>query len=582
MKTKWNLQLFYNSRNSKDIKSDVEKEKKIIIAFEKKYKPKTDYLKDANKLLHALEDYEKLEADSSGERALFYYLYLKELNSSDSDAVSKLTKLEDEFTKLGNKILFFLLRLGRIDSKLQKSFLNNPTLGKYRYFLKRIFEESKYDLSEPEEKILNLKSQTSYSLWVDGVDKLISTQIITYKKKKLPIAEAMGILPSLKTKDRHSLHDSILGKFKEISDFAESELNAVVLNKKTDDELRGFKKPYSSTILGYENEEKSVIGLVKCVTEMNNVAHRFYEVKSKMLGLKKLKYVDRNASVGKTKHKILFKDACDLYRDVLKDIDPKYLDIFNSFLKKGQIDVYPQKGKTGGAYCSSSVGVPTMVLLNHTNDFRSYTTLAHEMGHAIHAEMSKKQPAFYQGHSTSVAETASTLFEQLAFDAIFKNLSYSEKKIALHDKISDDVNSIFRQIAFFNFEEELHVKIREEGFMSKEKIAKTLNKHMKEYLGPLFSLKDLDGYFFVAVSHFRRFFYVYSYAYGQIISRAMVEKYRENKNFKNEIKSFLSAGASTSPEEIFMNIGIDTRNPNFFKKGIESIENDIKKLDKLL
>ncbi len=580
--TKWNLQLFYSSRSSKSIESDIKKTEKIVTAFEKKYKSKTDYLKDANKLLRALEDYEKLEADPSGERALFYYLYLKELDSSDSEAISKLTKLEDEFTKLGNKILFFPLKLGRIDLKLQKRFLCNSTLSKYHYFLTKIFNESKYDLTEPEEKILNLKSQTSYSLWVDGVDKLASSQTVTYKKKNMPIAEAMGILSSLKTADRRLLSDLIMGKFKDISDFAESELNAVVLHKKVDDELRGFKQPYSSTILGYENNEKSILGLVDCVTEMNHVAHSFYKIKSKLLGLKTLEYADRNASVGKTKKKISFQDSCDLYREVLKDLDSEYLNIFNSFLNKGHIDVYPQKGKTGGAYCSSSVGLPTMVLLNHTDNLRSYKTLAHEMGHAIHAEMSKKQTPIYQGHSTSVAETASTLFEQLAFEAIFDKLSNSEKVVALHDKISDDINSIFRQIAFFNFERELHTNIRKMGFMPKKQIASTLNKHMETYLGPLFSLKDSDGYFFVAVSHFRRFFYVYSYAYGKIISRAMVEKYKENKNFKNEIRSFLSAGMSSSPEEIFKDIGINTKKPNFFRKGVEAIESDIKALARLL
>lgn len=583
MKTEWNFKLFYPSKTSPKIKQDIGRAKKLILAFEKKYRNKTDYLRSETALLKALKDYENLAADSSAERALYYYyLFRKELNSSDTEAEQKISKLSDEFTKLDNKILFFTLNLGKIEKKLQRKFIASEKLAPYRYFLQKIFEQSKYNLTEPEEKILNLKSQTSYGMWVDGVDKLASKQTVPFKGRDIPIAQAQGMISSLPMKERHELSDRVMEQLHSISDFAESELNAVVLHKKTNDELRGFKHPYSSTILGYENDEKSIINLVESVTKHNSISHRFFKVKAKLLGQSRLKYADRGANVGTTSKKISFEEAVALYRDVLKDLDPAFVEILDRFLKNGQIDVYPKTGKTGGAYCSSEINLPTLVLLNHTNDFKSFMTLAHEMGHAIHAEFSKHQPPLYQGHTISVAETASTLFEQLAFEKIFQTLSEQEKIVALHDKINDDIASIFRQIAFFNFERDLHNTIRAEGFLSKEAIAKLLNKHMQSYLGPLFDIAEKDGYFFVAVSHFRRFFYVYSYAYGQLISRAMVTRYKTDHYFIDQIKQFLSDGESKSPEQIFKDIGIDTMKPIFFTEGLKEIEKDIIALEKLV
>jgi oligoendopeptidase F len=203
------------------------------------------------------------------------------------------------------------------------------------------------------------------------------------------------------------------------------------------------------------------------------------------------------------------------------------------------------------------------------------------MGHAIHHEFSKSQPVIYEGCSTSTAEVASTLFESFLFYSQFEKLSKEEKIVALHDKIQDDVQTIFRQIACFNFELEMHNTIREKGNMSKEELASVMNKHMKSYLGKV-ELTEKDGYFFVGWPHIRYFFYVYSYAFGQLASKALYKKYQEDKTYIEKIKKFLSAGGSMSPEDIFKSIGVDVTKPDFFTKGIESIEEDIKLLKILI
>jgi oligoendopeptidase F len=582
MKTAWDLRIFYNSKRDPRIKRDFNKLTSAYTAFAKKYQQQKQYLRKEKALLKALQDYEKLSTLGESAPVLLYLFLTRELDTEDSEAHALLTKLSTELTTFSNKILFFELELSKLPLVQQRKFLKSKLLAPHRYQLECLFKEGKYFLSEAEEKILNLKSLPSYELWVDGVEKVLNKQVVSFGKEQLPLPKAQNMIPNLPTKKRRELHAKTMECLKLVSDFAESEINAVVLNKKIGDELRGYKEPYSATIQSYENDEKSVLNLVKVVTDNFSISHRFYRLKAKLHKLSELTYADRSASVGSVKRKFSFKDSAKLFEEVLATLDPLYVNIFKRFLDKGQIDVYPKKGKSRGAYCLGSIGNPTFVLLNHTDSFNSFTTLAHEMGHAIHTELAKAQPPRYQGYTTSVAETASTLFEALAFEHLFENLSKREQIIALHDKLSGDISTVFRQIAFFNFELDLHKSIRAEGSLSKEVIARLLNKHMDGYLGPSVKLTDDDGYFFVAVSHFRRFFYVYSYAYGQLISKVMAQRFVADRSYSKQIKEFLTLGNSKSPIDIFKQIGIDTTRPNFFAKGLQSIEQDIVRLENLI
>ncbi len=582
IKTEWNLAQFYNSLNDPQIEKDAEVIERAYVSFAKKFKNKTDYLKSEKMLFEALREWEKLSQKTTDGKPLLYASYVKELDSQNEKAQALISRLDERFTKAGNQLVFFELSLGRIDKNLQKKFLKSTVLAPYRYYLKKIFETAKHNLSEAEEKILNLKSATSFSMWVDGVEKAQSKLEVRLEKKDIPLDEAISLITTLPTtEERQGLFAEIKEKLKTVADFAESEMNAVVTNKKVNDQLRGFKYPYSATILGYQNDEKSVLNLADTVTKNFPISHRFYAIKKRILGLPSLTYADRAIPIGKNQKKISFEEAVDTVREVFYKTDSLYGEIFDSYLKNGQIDVYPKKGKAGGAYCSSNSYLPTFVLLNHVDKMESLLTLAHEMGHAIHGERSKSQPLFYKHYTTSVAETASTFFESVVFDALFEKLPPEEKISALHDKIQEDIGTIFRQIAFFNFELELHTTIRKEGYLSKEKIVALLNSHLKKQLGPSVDLKEDDGYLFIYVSHFRRPFYVYSYAYGQLISKALLSRYKQDNSYIKKIDTFLSAGSSKTPEQIFKDIGIDTFKPKVFEDGLKEIEHDVAELDRL-
>lgn len=578
-KTEWDLSVFYKNENDPKIEKDIQTAEKAIAAFEKKYRNK-DFTSTGKKLLAVLKDNDKLTDSVSITQAGRYFYYRKDLNSEDAVAQAMMTKIDNRLTISMNKIVFFGIGLSKIPAKSQKAFLKDKSLAQYHYMLKKIFEGAKHVLSEKEEQMVGLLSNTSYSMWVDGQEKLLFQQVIDFKDKKLPIAEALSILSGLPIDDRRELQKKINEVLKSVSHFAEAEINAVYNFKKVMDEVRGFKNPYDGTFLSYENDEKTILLLIDTVTRGFKISQRFYRLHAKLLKLKKLQVSDRGVKIGEIKKKFDFDTSVSIVGDVFSKVGPQYRTIFDKILN-GQTDVFPKKGKSGGAYCSSGYKSPTFVLLNHTDSLYSLSTLAHEMGHAVHSELSKIQPEIYQSYSMSTAEVASTFFEQVALSEIENHLSDDEKVILLHSQLMGDVSTIFRQIACFNFELELHKKIRAEGQLSKEDIAKLLRKHLESYLGDAFEVTDDDGYFFVNWSHIRRFFYVYSYAYGQLISRALFENWKKDKTYADKIEQFLSLGGSMSPEDIFKKVGIDVKNPKFFEAGLKSIEKDIERLEKL-
>ncbi|MHB1316415.1 MAG: M3 family oligoendopeptidase [Minisyncoccota bacterium] len=581
LKTEWDLTLLYKSINDSKIDADLDIIEKAYIVFEKKYKvEETTYMTNDSALHEALLEYEKIN-DLPSHKGYRYLRMSQDLDSKNQAVRSRFTQLVQRSQKIGNIILFFELNLSKISSANQKVFLKSEKLSPYTYFLKKIFDESKFLLSLPEEKILKLKSLPSHGMWTDAIKKMRGQLTVMHKNKIIPVSEAEALIRQLPNQtERKELYGKVMDQYESIASMSDSELNAIVTNKKINDELRGYEMPYDATILSYENNKKTVLGLVETVTQNFNVSQRFYKIKKKMLGLKKMGYYDRAVSVGKTKKKITFDIAYETLYSIFNSLNSEFASILERFVKNGQVDVYPKVGKAGGAYCWGDHKSPTFVFLNHVDNLDSLMTFAHEMGHGIHTEFSKKQPVFYDGYSTATAEVASTLFEMFVFYDQFEKLSKEEQIIALHDKIQDDVQTIFRQIACFNFELDMHTKIREKGYMSKEELGASMNKHMKSYIGDV-TLDEKDGYFFVAWPHIRNFFYVYSYAFGQLASKALYAKYKEDPMFMEKIKQFLSLGGSMSPEDIFKSIGVDVTKPDFFEKGIKTIEDDIVLLEKL-
>ncbi|HEY0980111.1 MAG TPA: M3 family metallopeptidase [Candidatus Paceibacterota bacterium] len=578
MKTEWNLGLLYKNDKDPQIEKDIIVLEQACTAFEKKYKNK-DFTATAQSLFSALKDYQVLSDKIIG-KSWAYFALKSDLDSANSSVSAAATRIEQRMSLATNKLTFFSLVIGKVSSSKQKIFLEDPILEPFRYKLEKLFKRAKYMLTEQEEQLADLLSQPAFGMWVDAQDRILTQKMVKHKGEELPLPKALSIISDLPKKERHVLSDAVNAVLEAQSSVAEAEINAIYNYKKIMDERRGYKKPYSATVLGYENEEKEVEALIAMVTKNFTLSQRFYSLHAKLLGEKKIIMADRAVKIGTIKKKFDFDSAVSLVKSAFEQVDASYAGLLDTYVEKGQIDVFPKKGKRGGAYCWGYGTLPTFVLLNHTNDIKSVETLAHEMGHAIHSESVKPLPPQYRGYSTATAEVASTFFEQLVTDQLEQTLSDEEKVILLHNKILGDISTIFRQVACFNFELDLHTRIRAEGQVNGGDIAELLQKHLQSYTGKAMNVTKNDGYFYVNWSHIRRFFYVYSYAYGQLVSRALYEKWKADPSYAKKIEQFLKAGRSMSPKDIFKSIGINT-NEAFFEAGLKGIEADIDKLEKL-
>jgi len=333
IKTKWDLKnYYYKSEKNPQIEKDIAVDEKAYVAFAKKYKNK-NFTKNANTLLGALKDFEKLSARSSASKAVHYFHFRTVLNTKDSVAYKRLNLIENRLNKITNQVVFFILKLGKISKKDQKKYLSDPKLAYYKYFLERIFLEAKHNLTEAEEKILSLYSGPSHDMWTSMTERIVSNRIITFEGKEMAVPEALESIDNYTGSKKDKLWNIILNELEQISEVSESELNAIVTRKKISDELRKYKKPYSSTVQSYENDEKGVEALVEAIsTKGFELSKKFYKLNAKYLGKKQIDYVHKYDSIG-TEQNIPFKQAVEICRDAFYSTKKEYGVFLTEWLK---------------------------------------------------------------------------------------------------------------------------------------------------------------------------------------------------------------------------------------------------------
>lgn len=579
--TSWNLtRHYYKSISDPQIEKDLVTTERLYAKFVKKFKT-SDFTTNPKTLALALQTLNTIEETPSVAKPTRYLGLLTALNSDNEAANKKLNLIGQRLQKASNTLLFFGIELAKVPADIQKKFLSAPELADYKYDLQTRFQSAKHILSESEEKIIRLLGECSYGMWVEATEKMLGRKTITYKGKTMPVNSAFDQLSALPITEQSEFWDILMQEVGSLDQVVENELTAICTRKKISDELRGYPKPYSAAVIDHEDDEKSVEALIAAVSTTGfKLSKKFYKLKAKLHGLDTLAYAQRNAQL-QAAPTIDFTQATEICRDVFYDVNPIYGAKFDELLTQGQIDVYPAQGKRGGAFCSGDTAQPTKVLLNQADTLRSLETYAHEMGHAIHTERSKTQPAHYQGYSTTTAETASTLFEGLLFDAVLAQASEADKTTLLHDKLSGDISTIQRQIAFFNFELEMHTAVREQGAITRTELNQLMQKHLKSYCGPAITINEQDGNSYIYVPHFRYGFYVYTYAFGMLMSCVMAEKFTADKGYATQIDAFLTAGGSDSVSGIFKSIGLNTKKIETFEYGLKKMSDEITLLQKL-
>lgn len=485
IKTKWNLKLLFKSDNDPKIAQQRQLAERQVKSLIQKWSKRSDYLTKPKVLADLLQEYEQWQDKVGAYTNEWYYFYLRNLlHQTDDQIKARMTQAIQASQKLFNQVRFIFHNIQKIEPKLQAKFLSDPKLKDYRTFLKLQFALGKYQLSLETENVLALKEQPANDEWVDLTRRQLYQETAMLvddsgKKQERPFAGLDDLFSSKKKTVRQQAAAFVDRTVIKHADVATAELNAILLNKQIDDELRGFKRPDQKRILSSDLTEQVLDMLVKTVTHHNNIAKDFYAFKAKLMKAKQIEYYDRAFNpFDAPQVKFSFGQAVDITRQALLSLDPTFAKIFDGLLANGQIDALPQKGKYGNACCVYGLRQgPIYILVNHTSSVRDVMTLAHEVGHAINFTLSQEQTPINYEMSLAVAETASTFFEQYAAAEILRRNPTKElKRYLLFEKINDQVSTIFRQIALYRFEQELHQTFRQRGRLSQTEIGQIFAK----------------------------------------------------------------------------------------------------------
>jgi oligoendopeptidase F len=389
-----------------------------------------------------------------------------------------------------------------------------------------------------------------------------------------PLPEILSLMNCQRKNVRDTANRAFNDILKKNVDVAEIEINSILANKKIDDEIRGVPRPDLLRHISDDIESGTVDALISAVSERFSISREFYKLKAELMGVKRIKYHERNVEYGRVDKRYPYDESVRLTKKVFADLDRQFADIYDGFIRNGQFDVYPRKGKGSGAFCVHHLmSQPTYILLNHTNKLSDVLTLAHELGHGSNNELIRqRQHSLNFGTPTSTAEVASTFMEDFVLREVLRRADDELRLSIMMMKLKDDISTIFRQIACYRFEQELHHAFREKGYLSKAEIGRLFQKHMADYMGDAVEQSEGSENWWVYWSHIRQFFYVYSYASGLLISKSLQNAVHRQPVFIDKVKGFLSAGLSDSPKNIFMKLGIDISDRGFWDTGLDEVE----------
>jgi oligoendopeptidase F len=597
-KIEWDLSPLFNSENDSSIKEYQKGIKEKVEAFINKWKEREDYLENPNLLREALDDFCSLEfvgpsgGDGGGTKDAFYFWLRTQKDQNNPELKAKYNQSIDFINNLLNQMRFFLIRIGKIKESKQKEMIESKELAKYKHFLERTFIEAKYRLSIEEENILSLKETPAHEMWEKMTAGFLSKEErLVLDEEGTMVSKNFSEILSLLSNSSKEIRDSAAIAFNEIlrkySDVAEAEINAILANKKINDELRKAERPDLMRHISDDIDSDIVDSMIESVSSRFDVSKRYYEFKAKLFGVKKLEYHERNVVYGSVNKKYSYEEAFNLVKETFSELDKEFLEIFLKLNENGQADVFPKKGKRSGAFCTDSLlSQPTYVMLNYTDELNDVLTIAHEFGHAINSELMKKNcNALSCGMVTSTAEVASTFMEDFVLRRLMNEADDELKLALMMEKLNAQISSISRQTACYKFEQELHSEFRKKGYLSKEEIGKIFLKNMKNYMGDAVEQSSGSENWWVYWNHIRRFFYVYSYSSGLLISQALQRMVEKDKSSIIKVKEFLSTGTSESPKNIFIKMGVDITKKEFWDEGIKEVEkllNDTEKLAKSL
>lgn len=590
----WNLSELYSGLNDPQIEADLQNSETVVTAFANKWHSRTDYLNNPAVLREALDELELIYREIGvGSRVSYYLTLSRAIDQNNSELKGFEAVVHERMTNLGNKITFFELSLGKIDADTQKVMLESEQLAPYHVWLKRRFESAVHDFSEETENVLNFVTPQATDAWESMVEELLSERSArVFTGEKTELVPFNGLANMLSSSNLRVIDEAGAGMariMKKVVPIAEREINAIVTTNIRLNKAAKYDRVDAASFLSNDLDAEVVDTLLNTVSENFSIAHEFFDLKSRLLGIETFEYHQRNLKYGKLPEGFSFEQASDMIRTMLGKLHPDFVVEFDRALADRHIDVFPRLGKRGGAACwHQLIGHPTYLMLNHTGSLDDVQTGAHEFGHYLnnlHMQSGGLCNSLTFGATTPMAEVASMFFEKYILDAILEQANDEERLAILVAYLQDEIASIFRQGAMTMFEQELYAQIETEGYLSYKQIGQMFNDHMSAYLGPRASMAGDAHLGWVYVGHFRYEFYMYGYVFAMLVAKAIQTRVDADPQYIDEFRRLLSTGMSQPSRELLQSIGLDVSNESVWLMGLNqlsSVLEDAKQLAKKL
>ncbi|MEC8629312.1 MAG: M3 family oligoendopeptidase [Pseudomonadota bacterium] len=578
----WDLSDLYTAEDAPELTRDMGWLETECAAFAADYEGKLADL-SADEMLTCVERYEQI--DVIGGRIMSFAGLRYYQNTMDAGRAKFLSDCQDKITTFTTPLVFYSLEINRIpDDVLAAKFDANADLARYKPVFDRLRTMRPYQLSDELEKFLHDQSVVGSAAWNKLFDETIAGLMFEIDGEEYNIEGTLNFLTDSDRSKREAAAHELARVFGENIKIFSRVHNTLAKEKEVEDRWRKMPTPQTGRHLSNHVEPEVVEALRNAVVNAYpKLSHRYYALKAKWLGLETLEVWDRNAPLPTEEQKtVAWDDAKALVLDAYGDFAPEMAEIAKPFFTDGWIDAGVKPGKAPGAFAHPTVTpVHPYVMLNYLGKPRDVMTLAHELGHGVHQVLAAGQGELLSSTPLTLAETASVFGEMLTFRKLLDNAkTKEERKTLLAGKVEDMINTVVRQIAFYDFECKLHAA-RRDGELTPDDINALWMSVQAQSLGPVFNF--MEGYetFWAYIPHFVHSpFYVYAYAFGDGLVNALYAAYEEApEGFQEKYFDMLRAGGSKHHKDLLAPFGLDASDPNFWDKGLSMISGFIDELE---
>ncbi len=569
----WDLSDLFLTPNDPNLLQSLEKVRADADDFSSRYKGHLESLAPAA-LTEAIARCEHVQQEA-GKASAYASLLFAADTSPESGAL--LQKVREAATAATLPLLFFSIELAALGVKRLEALADDPALKTYAHYLSCVKNEAEFRLSEAEEKILAETANTGPRALARLFDETISNINVDFEGRELNLPEALDLQRSPERSVRERSAEALSQALEKESRTVAFLYNNLVQAKATEDRLRGYRFPEHARHLDNELPFEIPETVARVTESGYGLVARYYEAKRKLLGLDELKHYDRYAPLDAVSGKFTWDEARETILAAFSRFDPGYSVIARTFFQKGWIDGAPRKGKRGGAFCSYvTPDHHPYLFTNFLGKPDDVQTLAHELGHGIHAFLSRGQTLVSFHGTLPMAEVASTFAEQLVFSALLEKSDLSGRRALYGQRIEGSFATIFRQIAMYRFEQAVHAE-RASGELSAARLSALWQEKIGAMFGESVTLGEGHGLWWSYVSHFIQSpFYVYAYAFGEMLALALYTRWQEmGESFVPKYLEMLSKGGSESPQELVKPLGVDLADEAFWLGAMRVLEEEV-------